>query len=107
MMIITERAKEELIKREVGIDQFLRISIVSGGCYGMTYNANLDTVRKEGDTIMYQDDDIYVVSDDESALYLNGVTIDYSDDLIKSGFRFISPSSAQSCGCGSSFSKSS
>jgi len=30
--------------------------------------------------------------------------IDYSSDLIKSGFRFISPNSVKSCGCGASFS---
>lgn len=101
---ITERAKGELFKLNIGGDQFLRIDIIPGGCSGMTYNAALDTELKPSDETMYEDADIRIVADGGSAMFLDGLKIDYSDDLIKSGFRFISPNSVKSCGCGASFS---
>lgn len=100
---ITEKAKSELVKLDIGGEQFLRINIVPGGCSGMTYSAALDTEMKEGDEVLYQDDAVRIVSDGGSAMFLDGLKIDYSDDLIKSGFRFLSPTSVKSCGCGASF----
>jgi len=101
---ITERAKQELVKLDIGGPQFLRIDIVPGGCSGMTYSAGIDTELKDSDTLLFQDDGIRIVADGGSALFLDGLKIDYSDDLIKSGFRFLSPSAVKSCGCGASFS---
>ncbi len=101
---ITEQAKAELLKLNIGGDQFLRIDIIPGGCSGMTYNAAIDTEMRESDATMYCDDDICIVADSGSAMFLDGLKIDYSSDLIKSGFRFISPNSVKSCGCGASFS---
>jgi len=101
---ITEKAKTELVKLEIGSDAFLRIDIVPGGCSGMTYNAAIDNELKSGDETLYQDADIRIVADGGSAMFLDGLKIDYSDDLIKSGFRFLSPNSVKSCGCGASFS---
>lgn len=101
---ITDKAKTELVKLNIGGDQFLRIDIIPGGCSGMTYSAALDTVVKDTDETMFQDADIRIVADSGSAMFLDGLKIDYSDDLIKSGFRFLSPNSVKSCGCGASFS---
>jgi len=103
-MIITEQAKKELLKVGIGPAQFLRIDIVSGGCSGMTYSAGIDSEFKESDEVMFQDEEIRIVADAGSAMFLDGLTIDYSDDLIKSGFRFLTPGKVKSCGCGSSFS---
>ena len=100
---ITEKAKTELIKLNIGRDQFLRIDIIPGGCSGMTYSAALDTELRPSDEAMYQDADIRIVADGGSAMFLDGLKIDYSDDLIKSGFRFLSPNTVKSCGCGASF----
>jgi iron-sulfur cluster assembly protein len=101
---ITEKAKSELVKLDIGQDSFLRIDIIPGGCSGMTYSAAVDTELKAGDETLYQDEDIRIVADGGSAMFLDGLKIDYSDDLIKSGFRFLSPNSVKSCGCGASFS---
>ena len=45
----------------------------------------------------------YSVADAGSTMFLDGLTIDYSDDLIQAGFRFNNPNASNSCGCGSSF----
>lgn len=100
---ITDIAKQELIKLNVGADRFLRIDIVPGGCSGMTYAAALDTELRSTDEVLFEDGDIRVVADSGSAMFLNGLKIDYSADLIKAGFRFLSPSGLKSCGCGASF----
>ncbi len=101
---ITSKALQELKHMGVGGPQFMRISVVSGGCSGMTYAASIDTVRSEMDELVYENGDLRVISDKGSALYLDGLEIDYSDDLIRSGFRLANPRASHTCGCGASFS---
>lgn len=100
---VTEKARRELQKLDFSDGRFLRIAVVPGGCSGMTYNAALDTDMRPEDQVLYKDDAIRVVADGGSAMFLDGLKVDYSSDLIKSGFRFISPKSVKSCGCGASF----
>lgn len=100
---ISQKAREELSKLKVGGMSFLRINVVQGGCSGMTYSAGVDTVINEGDKTVFQDGSIRVVADGQSVQHLAGLTIDYSDDLISSGFRFSNPNAVKSCGCGASF----
>jgi iron-sulfur cluster assembly protein len=45
-----------------------------------------------------------VVVDKRSLLYLNGVTVDYHNDLNRRGFSVSNPQAKSTCGCGSSFS---
>jgi iron-sulfur cluster assembly protein len=45
-----------------------------------------------------------VVVDKKSALYLDGITIDWHQSLEKQGFTFDNPNAVKTCGCGSSFS---
>jgi iron-sulfur cluster assembly protein len=37
-------------------------------------------------------------------MYLEGVTVDFHDDLNRRGFSINNPSAKNTCGCGSSFS---
>lgn len=101
---ISDKARDKLAFMAKGSDQFLRVKVVGGGCSGLTYSATFDTQRKTEDQVVYSNDGVTVVSDNESIQYLNGLEIDYSDDLIKSGFRFINKNAKKTCGCGSSFS---
>ena len=101
---VTDKARTELINLDVNHDQFLRLWVEPGGCSGMSYGAAIDEEIIEGDATIYQDDTIRVVADAESRKYFEGLKIDYTDDLVQSGFRFINPNAVQSCGCGSSFS---
>ena len=83
---------------------FLRIGVKSGGCSGNSYDAVLDDNMQEVDDVYYTEDKLRIVSDKVSSIYLVGLTIDFSDDLIEPGFRLTNANAKGSCGCGSSFS---
>ncbi|MBW7908423.1 MAG: iron-sulfur cluster assembly accessory protein [Kiritimatiellae bacterium] len=100
---ISDKAKQELAKLEVAQPNFLRISVTSGGCSGMTYTACIDNSRADSDQVLFEESDLCIVADPGSAMFLDGLEIDYSDDLISAGFRFKNPKATKACGCGSSF----
>jgi len=101
---LSDRARDELQRLDVSRDNFLRITVVPGGCTGLTYQVYTDSVQTPFDRLLYEDDALRVVTDPESFPRLVGLAIDYSDDLLHAGFRFKNPNAAASCGCGNSFS---
>ena len=101
---VTDKALTELRRIGAGGEQFLRVSVVPGGCSGMTYTAAIDNTLKEGDEVIVEQDDLRIIADSSSLLFLDGLRIDFSDDLVQAGFRFTNPNASKSCGCGSSFS---
>jgi iron-sulfur cluster assembly protein len=82
--------------------QGLRVKVVGGGCSGLTYKMDIDAPR-DGDRI-FERDDVKVLVDRKSFLYLRGTELDYSEALMDSGFKLRNPNVKRSCGCGSSFS---
>ena len=92
-------AKEGISPIEGG----LRLGVLGGGCSGLSYSIKFDTQPRERDRV-YTFDDVRVFVDPKSFLYLNGMTLDYEETLMRQGFNFINPNSSRSCGCGSSFS---
>ena len=87
----------------------LRVGVRSGGCSGMSY-----TMDFIGEDKINSDDKVYdyslsseqtfkVVCDPKSLLYIYGMQLDFSKDLIGGGFNFVNPNASQTCGCGSSF----
>ena len=102
---ILEKA-EEMLKNKLDPDQFLRVVVTEGGCAGLTYGAEIDNTLQEGDSIVLEKDTIKVISDKNSSGYLDGLTIDYSDDLIGGGLQFTNANTKKTCGCGQSFSLS-
>ncbi|HMO05418.1 MAG TPA: iron-sulfur cluster assembly accessory protein [Kiritimatiellia bacterium] len=100
---ITPVALQELVKLEATGESFLRISVVPGGCSGMTYSACIDNVLSDSDQVIFEEGGLRVVADSGSSMFLDGLEIDFSDDLIASGFRFKNPKANKGCGCGSSF----
>ncbi len=101
-IIILEKAWE-MLKNKLEADQFLRVAVTEGGCAGMTYSADIDRTMKEGESVILQKDDIRIVSDPGSSQYMDGLTIDYSDDLIGGGLQFSNTNAETTCGCGASF----
>ena len=79
----------------------LRIFVEHGGCAGLQYGMTLDE-GKAGDSIVEREG-VRVLVDEESAKYLSGCTIDFSDGLSGAGFRIQNPNAVRSCGCGTSF----
>ncbi|MBN1523000.1 MAG: iron-sulfur cluster assembly accessory protein [Spirochaetales bacterium] len=102
LISITPDAVDELKRLGITKEEFLRISLVPGGCSGLSYQLNTETTATGFDTVMYEDDDIKIVTDRESISYLKGMTVDYSRDLINIGFRFDNPNAVDTCGCGNS-----
>lgn len=107
MITITDKARTVLKRQSGKENKYLRILVKSGGCAGMTYDAELDSVKRDDERIIRTDDDLMVVSTDDSMQFLDGLVIDYSDDLISGGFRFSNGNNDSSCGCGASFALSS
>ncbi len=101
---LSESAKKAIIDLGVTNYQYFRIKVVSGGCSGMIYSAGIDDLMTDEDILIYNDKQFRVIADFNSVLHLYGLKIDYSDDLIKSGFRFSNPMAKKACGCGVSFS---
>ncbi len=101
---LTEKATKRLQTMIDAEDKFLRIEVVAGGCSGNTYNATLDQTLTDNDDVIYEQDGIRIVADPRSSLFLDGLNIDYSDDLITAGFRLTNANAKASCGCGASFS---
>jgi iron-sulfur cluster assembly protein len=92
-------AKEGVSPTEGG----LRLGVMGGGCSGLSYSIKFDTQPRERDRI-YEFEGVRVFVDPKSFLYLNGMTLDYEETLMRQGFNFVNPNSTRSCGCGSSFS---
>ncbi|MFW2368521.1 MAG: HesB/IscA family protein [Desulforhopalus sp.] len=103
-MISISNKGHDMLRKHIGNNGFVRITIKNGGCSGMTYDAHIVTERNTDEKIVYQERGITVITDDTSLPYLQGLNIDYSDDLISAGFRFNNSSNESSCGCGGSFS---
>jgi iron-sulfur cluster assembly protein len=100
---ISAKAKAELLSLMAGSGNFLRIQVITGGCAGLSYHPGFDNEMDDDDVILYDNNGLKVVADMRSALYTRGLEIDYSDDLVNSGFRFANRKTSKSCGCGHSF----
>ena len=100
------KAKVQQLMKDAGIDvdpnYFLRVSVVGGGCSGLSYKLDFDNEQKPMDQA-FEDNDVKVVTDLKSFLYLVNTELDFSDGLNGKGFYFNNPNASRSCGCGESF----
>jgi iron-sulfur cluster assembly protein len=103
---ITPKAIEKIkaaFAREGVTEGGLRLGVVGGGCSGMSYSIKFDTRERAKDHV-FVIDGVKVLIDPKSMLYLRGMTLDYKESLIYSGFSFDNPNAQRSCSCGTSFS---
>lgn len=84
-------------------NSLLRLTVKEGGCSGWFYDMSFDKTIKSDDRL-FEVNGIKVIIDTASFVYLNGLALDYSEDLMGGGFRFHNPQAIASCGCGNSFS---
>ncbi len=81
----------------------LRLGVLGGGCSGLSYQFKFETKPRVSDHV-FEFDGVQIFVDLKSMLYLHGLTLDYKDSLMQSGFAFDNPNAQRSCGCGTSFS---
>ncbi|MBK8192438.1 MAG: iron-sulfur cluster assembly accessory protein [Lewinellaceae bacterium] len=98
------RQKIEEIRTSGSIkdDFFIRVSVVSGGCSGLSYKMDFDNEQKPNDQV-FEDNGVKVVTDLKSFLYLFNTTLEFSGGLNGKGFSFNNPNATRTCGCGESF----
>ncbi len=107
MLFIADSAKEKIqeLFEQNGLssnEYFIRVSVTSGGCSGLTYNMDFDSEKKKDDQV-FEDNDVTLVTDLKSFLYLCNTTLEFSGGLNGNGFYFNNPNAERTCGCGESF----
>ena len=106
MITMTESAVAQIKKfrAESGMpDGGLRVSIVGGGCSGLSYKLDFAKAPEPTDKI-FEQDGVKVFVDPKSFIFIKGLELDYSGGLNGTGFTFKNPNASKSCGCGTSFS---
>jgi iron-sulfur cluster assembly protein len=80
----------------------LRLGVLGGGCSGLSYQFKFDTKPRPKDHV-FDFEGVQLFVDPKSILYLHGMTLDYKETLMQSGFVFENPNAKKNCGCGTSF----
>jgi len=104
MITVTPKAVakiREAFARE-GVSGGLRLGVQGGGCSGLSYLFRFDPKPRASDQV-YDFEDVKVFVDPKSMVFLEGMTLDWKDTLMHSGFEFENPHAKKSCGCGTSF----
>jgi iron-sulfur cluster assembly protein len=107
MLFVSEEAKTKILdlfeKEKRSEESFVRVSVTSGGCSGLTYMMEFDDQSRPDDQV-FEDKGIRIVTDVRSVLYLFNTTLDFSGGLDGKGFHFVNPNATRTCACGESFS---
>lgn len=105
-IVLTARAAKRMravMSSEDKENQGLRLSVVGGGCSGLSYDLTIENTQGEFDKV-FESEGITIYCDLQSWLYLKGTEIDFSNDMLSGGFKLNNPNAARTCGCGTSFS---
>lgn len=108
MIKVSDTAKKKVIElmTDGGFNattDFVRVGVKSGGCSGLSYDLDFDNTKQENDKV-FEDNNVKIVIDKKSFLYLVGTTLEFSGGLNGKGFVFNNPNANRTCGCGESFS---
>ncbi len=101
-----ERLRRSQLSRSNSISAdpaLFRLGIAPGGCCEFYYTLEFDSAKRDED-VMVECEGIGVVVDALIWKHINGITIDYAEDLMGGGFRFHNKNATRVCGCGNSFS---
>ena len=97
-----ERVKEIIVEDKEDV-KALRVFVQGGGCHGFSYGFGFENDIADDDTIV-ETNEVKLVVDSMSIMYLNNATIDFVSNLEGERFTIDNPETKTSCGCGSSFS---
>ena len=104
LLTISQAAQDKLkeILEEQGTpDAYLRITMAPGGHGGAQYILGLEEEAEDDDTIV-DSGDVKVLVDSDSTALIDGTSIDYVENMQRSGFVISNPNfaSAGGCACG-------
>ena len=105
LISVTENAARKLaslLEEKGQREGALRLKVIGGGCSGLQYVMDLVDGPEERD-ILVPTQDVRLVVDPKSALFVSGSVLDYSEDLQKGGFKVTNPNAVAHCSCGESF----
>ena len=107
MLLVSDNAKnkiEQILEADGRSleEYFVRVTVTSGGCSGLTYNMDFDKDEQPNDQV-FEDKGVKLVTDLKSYLYLHNTTLDFSGGLDGKGFVFSNPNASRTCACGESF----
>src|ERR1043166_1076874 len=97
-IVLTEKAANEV--KKIVADQVaagetrplhLRMRVVGGGCSGFQHKLDLDPEFNPKLDAQFEEHGVSIIIDKRSLLYLDGVTVDFHDDLNKRGFSISNP----------------
>ena len=106
MVTISDKARDQLLlllQQDGGNNQYVRVGVESGGCSGLSYKLDFENEKSENDEII-NNNNISLLINKKSFLYLAGTILEFSDGLNGKGFVFNNPNANRTCGCGESFS---
>ncbi|KAM3113286.1 HesB/IscA family protein [Phormidesmis sp. 146-33] len=106
MIHLSQSAADEVMRlksRQKSPQVYFRVGVAAIGCSGLSYITKFEEVAQVDDQI-HDCQGIRVAINPQSLPYVNGLTLDYSEDLMGGSFRFHNPNASQHCGCGTSFS---
>lgn len=106
-MTVTDLAREKLqlfLGEERSLDEYgVRIKVEAGGCSGAQYAMEFAGGAQEGEVTLKANGVLVFLQPDKAPL-LNGLEIDFLDELMGGGFKITNPNATSSCACGKSFS---
>ena len=107
MLFVDDSAKTRIaeIRKNDGLDDehFVRVTVTSGGCSGLSYQLTFDRELKPDDQV-FEDNGEKIVTDLRSFIYLANTKLSFSGGLEGKGFSFENPNASRTCACGESFS---
>ncbi len=95
------RVRTFLQNRGSGIG--LRLGVKTSGCSGLAYVLEFVDKLSDDDQV-FEQDDIKIIVDKKSLVYLDGTQLDFVKEGLNEGFKFTNPNIKDQCGCGESFS---
>ncbi|MBE9040303.1 iron-sulfur cluster assembly accessory protein [Oscillatoriales cyanobacterium LEGE 11467] len=96
------RELKRLKSRQNSQEAYFRLKVEAGGCSEFFYAMTFDETAGPSDRVC-ECEGLETLIDSVTLPYVEGLTVDYSEDLMGGGFRFHNPNATQTCGCGNSF----
>src|SRR5437762_12964895 len=93
LISVTESAASKLaslLQEKGNPNGALRLKVIGGGCSGLQYVMDLVHGPNDRD-ILVPTQNVHLVVDPKSGLFVSGSVLDYRDDLQKGGFKVTNP----------------